>query len=231
MLLESGCSILTNTNQLLCCGAKRYLYLYNNSNGSWTLNKTISFDYAQDSSQTHYVQESMLISPDCNKVILLTSERNGDYRKYSTLRVAVFSVNDILNASDGDVINPIQYSNLVFNKQDYTTTSNIFEIITNSDGTIIFIKNNSSVWYSYTASAGSIYGLDYDTQMWTLSTENSNELIGIRYKNQFFLSTKPQLLSAAASDVANGKTFIGYDGTVQTGTLETSTEENSEIST
>lgn len=217
----NGCGILENTNQLLICYAPRFFALYDYSNGSWVLNKTISFNYVQDSTQNQYIQGNMLITPDGNKVVLLTSERSGSgniaYRKNSTLRLAIFNINDILNANDGDVIYPAQYSNLIYNGQNIITTDNLFDIVTNSDGTIIFISVNS-------------YGTSYKAQMWTLSVENSNELIGVRYKNQFFRSTKPQLLSATASDVASGKTFIGYDGSVQTGTLETTTA-NSEEST
>jgi hypothetical protein len=228
---KNGCCILTNTNQLLCCGAQRNLYLYNNSNGSWILNKTISFEYPQDITQNQYVQENILITPDNSRVILMTSERSGDSRKNSTLRVAVINIDDILNANDGDVINPTQYSNLVFNEHNYTTSNNIFEIVTNSDGTIIFVYNNSSIAHLASVSAGFGYALYYNAQLWTLSVENSQQLLGIRYKNQFFRNTNSQLLSATASDVASGKTFIGYDGTVQTGTLETTTEENSEETT
>lgn len=207
---NSGNGILTNTNQKLTCTQQRDFSLYSKSNGSWILDKTISFSYTQDSTQNQYFQGNILITPDNSRVIAITSERigsnNNDYRKNSTLRVAVFNVSDILNANNGDVINPVQYSNLTFNGREVETTSNLFNIVTNSDGTIIYIYANSS-------------GSNYNAQMWTLSGENSQELLGVRYKNQFFRSVKSQVLSATTSDVANGKTFIGYDGTVQTGTL------------
>lgn len=221
---NSGCEILEINNQLLKCSETgRTFELYNKSNDSWNVSKSVSYSYLQDNSQKQYSLGTILITPDCKKVIILTSERDNEssysyWRKYSTLRVAVFNIDDILNANDGDTIFPSQYQNLIFNGQNFTTTSNLFNIVANSDGTIIFIFANSN-------------GSSYKAQMWTLSVENSNELIGIRYKNQFFRSTKPQLLSATASDVTIGKTFIGYDGSVQTGTVGTTTANSEESST
>ena len=207
--LDSGNGILTNTDQKLTCTPQKNFYLYSKSNESWVLNKQISFSYTQDSVQNQWIQGNMIITPDNSRVILLTSERSGsgnNYRKNTTLRVAVFSVNDILNANSGDVINPVQYSSLTFNGREFQTTSNLFNIVTNLDGTIIFVYANSS-------------GASYNAQMWTLSVENSQQLLGVRYKNQFFRSMESGMLSATVADVTNGKTFIGYDGTVQTGTL------------
>lgn len=231
----NGCGILSNTNQLICSGSQRNFYLYDNSNGNWILNKTISFNYPQDNTQNQWFQGNFIITPDNSRMIAITSERTGsdnaDWRNNKTLRIAVFNVSDILNASDGDVITPAQYSELIFNGRDYNTTSNLFNITTNSDGSLIFLYSNGyeTLWSGATTR---YYAKEYNAQLWVLKgISDEQKLIGIRYKNQFFRSSNSGLMSARTSDVASGKTFIGYDGTVQTGTLETSTEENSEETT
>ena len=204
-LANSGCGIVEDTEQLLVWENSSFK-LYDKTISWWNLNKTIKFGYKDSSS--HYAQGNMIITTDQSKVILVTSERvgSGDYRNNKTLRLAVFNMDDILNANNNDSVMPIQYFNLIFNGQNFSTTKDLFEIKSNSDGTVIFIYVNSN-------------NSEYKAQLWTLWAESNNQLLGIRYKNQFFRSIKPQLLSAIASDVASGKTFIGYDGSVQTGTL------------
>ncbi len=222
---ERGCGILTDTNQLLCCRAPRFFRLYNYSSGEWVLNKTISFNYQQDNTQYQQFQGNILITPDNSRVIAITSERHGGsdaYRTNTTLRVAVFNVSDILNANDGDVINPVQSSNLIFNGQNLTTVANLLNIRCNSNGSIIYLFSNSSVDFYFGTSL--YYQKNYNAQMWTLETDTSQKLVGIRYKGQYFRNSQPQLLSATASDVASGKTFIGYNGIEETGTLSTTTQ-------
>ena len=59
------------------------------------------------------------------------------------------------------------------------------------------------------------------TKMTILSKPKDNEnLIGIYYKNKFFSSVEANKLSAQTSDVRKDKTFIGYNGVPETGTME-----------
>lgn len=90
-------------------------------------------------------------------------------------------------------------------------------ISSNANGTLINIYHDSNH-----ENVGELWNL-------TVPRDNAN-LIAVRYKNQYFRNTKPELLSATPSDVLNGKTFIGYDGTLQTGTMtiEETTEQSTE---
>ena len=53
-----------------------------------------------------------------------------------------------------------------------------------------------------------------------LTTEDTENIIGIKYKNQYFSKVQPQTLSAGGPDVRAGKTFIGWMGYPETGTME-----------
>ena len=232
--LTSACVIIENTNQLLSCTAQGAFRLYDNTNNNWNLNKTVLFQFNEN---TQYFQGTMLISPDNSKLIILSSERknNNCYTQVlSTLKVNVFRIMDILNANEGDTIYPFQSTSLLSDNPNLDPVTNIFTLITNTDGTILYLYNNSPITRGSISGSGKslkYYTLERLPQLWTFKITNSESLIGIRYNNQFFRTVKPQLLSANSRNVAVGKTFIGYDGTVQTGTLETTTEENSEETT
>ena len=49
--------------------------------------------------------------------------------------------------------------------------------------------------------------------------DNQN-IIGVKYKNEYFSKLQSQTFTATPSDVATGKTFIGYAGYPETGTME-----------
>lgn len=217
----SGAAILELSGKAITCSQKRTIRIYDKSNSSWTLNKTITFSYLDDN-DTHYTMGTTYVTPDQSRLIVLTTERSGsgntDYMVLQSLRIAIFDIEDILNANDGDNIMPTQYESLYYRDSTYTTVSNQFEIESNSDGSLIFLYSNGyeTLWMGTT----SYYAKSYNAQLWVLKgISDEQRLIGIRYKNQFFRSSNSGLLSARTSDVANGKTFIGYDGSVQTGTL------------
>lgn len=57
--------------------------------------------------------------------------------------------------------------------------------------------------------------------LYRVNTQLDNDnLIGLKYKEQYFYNMKPNTLSAGGPDVRKGKTFIGWLGTPETGTLE-----------
>lgn len=227
-IYASGIAILESSGKAIVCHQKRTIKLYDKSNSGWNLNKTITFSY-EDDNDTHYTMGTTYVTPDQSRLIVLTTKRSGsgntDYMVLQSLRIAIFDIEDILNANDGDNIMPNQYESLYYRDSTYTTTSNQFEIQSNSDGSLIFLYSNGyeTLWSGATTR---YYAKEYNAQLWVLKgISDEQKLIGIRYKNQFFRSSNPGLMSARTSDVASGKTFIGYDGTLQTGTLETTTEE------
>ena len=146
-----------------------------------------------------------------NKILFLIGTLGGSGWSISknSLKICVCDIDNIMNSSDGSTIQPIQSFEL------YNQSATKYCIKANPDKSKFIIYDQFDM-----------------KELWVVYPINPDGvLIGIKYKNQFFRSTKPQLLSATVNDVANGKTFIGYYGTVQTGTLETTTEENLEETT
>ena len=45
-------------------------------------------------------------------------------------------------------------------------------------------------------------------------------VIGLKYNNEYYYKQEKGILSATPSDVTTGKTFIGYNGEIETGTME-----------
>lgn len=45
-------------------------------------------------------------------------------------------------------------------------------------------------------------------------------VIGLKFNNEYYYKQEKGILSATPSDVATGKTFIGYNGEIETGTME-----------
>lgn len=78
-------------------------------------------------------------------------------------------------------------------------------------------------WYFSTNLTGTIiYAVIYGTNkaMWSLlTTQDVTNLVAIVYKNKYFYNLEKYTVSALPSDVVSGKTFIGNNGTVETGTM------------
>lgn len=208
---------ISNNNQFVYVYEARNLKVYDKTTSSWSLSKSLTFSFEDGSNQ--YVMTG-IVSKDETKIILITSTRYGGsyvYSKYlSTSRVVIIPIDDIQNAADGSniVIPSTQYFSLNFAlKTGDTDTLTPFELSSNIDGSKILIYcNTKNSWY--------------DSQLWILDFGNTQNLIGVNYKGQFFRSLQSGLMSATSSDVLSGKTFIGYNGSVQTGTLSITTNEN-----
>ena len=78
---------------------------------------------------------------------------------------------------------------------------------------------NSYALYSDKSTTFFIFGSP-DEIITIYTTSDTSNLIGIEYKGKFFTQIQPQLLSATKEDVKSGNTFIGYNGIIETGTLE-----------
>ena len=66
-----------------------------------------------------------------------------------------------------------------------------------------------------------LYHKNNSYEMYRLSAEEDNEnIIGVKYKDKFFYNVPSGILTAANSDVVEGKTYIGASGYTETGTME-----------
>ena len=115
----------------------------------------------------------------------------------------------------------------VINIEDILTTQEIsleaeYSGIINSSG-----KNN----YYYEINKCSISNLkryyfhntDDTVNMQILSADVDNtNVVGIKYKDKYYYNIPANVLSAGAPDVRSGKTFIGWMGYPETGTMEVS---------
>lgn len=170
-------------------------------------NKNITLNSARD-----FFFGKALITPDETKLIVLFGTMYSNIGIYEGSLIAyIYDLEEIINAEDNSSISPIQTLNI-----NNTITGLNWKIVSNNNGT------NIKIFYNYSMQ---MYSSSLEKKLYILTSESNVEtLIGIKYKNQFFRSIKSGLYSATPSDVIKGKTFIGYDGSVQTGTLENSTE-------
>lgn len=111
---------------------------------------------------------------------------------------------------------------------------NLENIPDSEDKSILPLEGSSEIPYTESMSgynydgykflsnpAVSFFVFSNPTDILTISsTTDESNLLGIEYKGQFFTQIKPELLSAGGADVRAGKTFIGWSGVVETGTLE-----------
>lgn len=134
-----------------------------------------------------------VVDEDNNRLILLNSE---DGAAQGELGINILDVTNIDTIVDDAVIENLQ-----------TIAINM------SDGGVC-LKNNSS------RSSIICYKLSSQEIKQLLSTVDEENIIGVIYKNKHFSYVQPQTLSAGQPDVRAGKTFIGYQGYPETGTME-----------
>lgn len=117
---------------------------------------------------------------------------------------------------------------VMFNVYDLQNIASI------EDKGILPIEGTQEIPYSTKMDAYGYGGYDFisntDTSFITLSTSDdiititssidTENLLGIEYKGQFFTQMKSGVLSATPADVKKGLSFIGNNGTIETGTLE-----------
>ena len=144
-----------------------------------------------------YVVGEPYITKDGNSAIITLGKKHA--ATSTTLDDPKIYVINNLQEEIGDSCEPDQVyqypNNFSFNVGNYVCSGI-------ADGTRVIICQNS-------------------TKMTILSKPKDNEnLIGIYYKNKFFSSVEANKLSAQTSDVRKDKTFIGYNGIPETGTME-----------
>lgn len=144
----------------------------------------------------------------------------GDYISFGSRRlkphIIVIDMEEVMATPEG-VGSGINNYTEVSKLQDYSTGYNI-----SSGGyhyTILpMFKNKSSVRIyimittDYNITKQHIYGM--------INAEDTENIVAVIYKNEYFSKVQPQTLSAGGPDVRAGKTFIGWQGYPETGTME-----------
>ena len=146
-----------------------------------------------------------------NLIMLLGGQRQqtiSDIELYNS-KIVVLDINTILTAEDETTIDVKQSISC----PEFNYISRTIGRYINATGNTNDTRIQITVPYSTTE--------DKDKFMKTLlTTEDTENIIAIKYKNQYFSKVQPQLLSAGGPDVRAGKTFIGWMGYPETGTME-----------
>lgn len=161
---------------------------------------SITVDYSILPSADGRIIFNFLILPGNEKIFAIIS----DYDSKASGRIAINPRMAIMELS-GDTIETMEAK--VTSYIDLTTIpwssgSNAINLVHNQDYSKIFINKNSSM-----------YGFFADTD---------EKLVGVKYKNKYFYAMGVEELTASASDVKEGKTFIGANKVPQLGTMEVS---------
>lgn len=172
--------------------------------------KTIYFTHDIVNSGTVVCYIGYVTADNKNIITLLAGTVTGGATgELHNSKIVVLDINTILTAEDGTTIDIKQsIPCLEFNKMD-----DYEGMYLNATGNTNDTRIQITVPYSATE--------DKDKFMKTLlTTEDIENIIAIKYKNQYFSKVQPQLLSAGGPDVRAGKTFIGWMGYPETGTME-----------
>lgn len=113
--------------------------------------------------------------------------------------IGIIDISDIENAEqltiEELIYTPIGRKTTLFHMRPYT----------NSDGSVYILHNIQD-------GTNEAFSIKFDI--------NSNKLIGVKYRDKYFYNYTPQQLTAGQPDVRAGKTFIGWMGHPETGTME-----------
>jgi len=181
---------------------------YRDSYGSYNLARNIVKTLYTGIMGEYKIVGSPIITTDNSKIfaILLNPGSGGYYNyKYS---LAVFDVNTILNAEVNDTIEPI-----IFPIESHSITfGTSVKLASNFNGTNIKI---------YTASPST----DRPFMFGSYTQSVTNEIIGVKYLGMYFHKIQDQVLTAGQPDVKAGKSFIGWMGYPEVGTMQTEESE------
>lgn len=181
---------------------------------SVALNGSSSFSFTREkeiyATTSSYVYPAGVgrVSVDGSK-ILLCCLSGANVSSFSSIGIQVFNISDILGATNKDNITPIQTVSYAL-----TGTSGLepFEIKLEDNG-------NSTIFKLFVSNINSYITLGFQTLQVPTDTDS---IIALKYKNEYFRRINSSGLTAIQGDVKTGKTFIGYDGIPQTGTMEVS---------
>lgn len=155
-----------------------------------------------------YALVPVFVTNDSKKLIAILAPSSS--KPYKSSVICVYNIEDIFNTLDEGIDSEQEYS-IPFDWYNnyYGYDYENYNEFCNINSTRIQIVN--------------IRDSDGQGHMYTLTNSiDVNNLIGIKYKNQFFGKIKPELLTAGQGDVREGKTFIGWMGYPEVGTMEVS---------
>lgn len=186
---------------------------------SLTYNGNDGFDY-QNKEKVVYVDTDVMVNKaftgyvtkDNSKLIVLKGQYKTDGYEVSSGRVLVVDMNTIMSAENETTIGVKQTISCPELVSGWSSETVEMAIVGNTNDTRIQV-----------IATACYYDSDGDENKFMktlLTTEDTENIIAIKYKNQYFSKVQPQLLSAGGPDVRAGKTFIGWMGYPETGTLE-----------
>ena len=144
------------------------------------------------------------------KRLILPIRENTSNSHYN-LQFYIIDAESLINAYENNNTQTVMPYLQKYVYGDVYKSSYIRNIYTNESGTIVLCPvANDGIGYSTSS-----YGIVGMTK--AMDTEN---IIAIKYKNEYFSKVQPQTLSAGGPDVRAGKTFIGWQGYPETGTME-----------
>ena len=147
-----------------------------------------------------------VITPDGKRFISLVQDNSNN------IHFLVHDIETILNSSEisNTYFTPIQDETIssTLNSSSHRSYYSFYDMFVNKTGSRIykFIANSRNL------TDITLFGLS--------NVEDSEDIIAVIYKNEYFSKIKPQTLSAGGPDVRAGKTFIGWMGYPETGTME-----------
>ena len=160
---------------------------------------------------SYYLMYGGNVTSDGKRLITVVYQSyiSGRYTKYH-YKILVHNIEDLLAVQAGnetaEYVAPVQTYDVPITDSINTVVSPSFRVFASRDTTKI---------YRTFPGIGKFYGVA------SLRTALDNQnLIGVKYKNQYFSKLQSQTFTATASDVKEGKTFIGYAGYPETGTME-----------
>lgn len=168
-------------------------------------NSSISSDYKSATLTTYSncnLTGNAVVTVDERFISSIGIANSGYFTKYYIL---VHDLDELLNAEDEYIVP----------KQEFLYSGNNFQA---AGGNMVphsfYVNRNTSRIFKATKTQSSY------TLISAFNAENSEDIIAVKYKNQYFSKVEPQTLSAGGSDVRAGKTFIGWMGYPETGTME-----------
>lgn len=136
-----------------------------------------------------------VVTADGKKIVNSIYSKTGDTRYITVHNVEdVLALDDYVNNETPEYITPVQS----YTVGNYSVENGLHSN-KNTTRIILIIRY-------------SLIGL--------IGVEDIENVIAVIYKNQYFSKVQPQVLSAGGPDVRAGKTFIGWMGYPETGTLE-----------
>lgn len=185
-----------------------YTIVLNNSTMTATQTKLL---YLPNTS-VHYSWGYLSIS---NQKIFITSIKttgSGNLKDVTLANVYIVNLEDVISSDNNSTLTAVQTIPINSLINYYTYENGIYD---NKIQETYMVGNETDTRIQFVSTWRET------VIMFTLTNSlDSENLIAIKYKNQYFTRIEPQLLSAGQSDVRTGKTFIGWQGYPETGTME-----------